>query len=150
MSDDASYSSFLDKANQDTSTPHSSSTSKPQPLEATDVSASSIPAPLKSLDATYTSDADEPFEPVSLSFSGKSLTKRAFKELVGHDKEVEEMSVEEWDPRGGYKEVVGKVKEVVREVKVFRAETEGARVEYWVVGLAEGRVLGVRARAVES
>lgn len=38
------------------------------------------------------------------------------------------------------------------EVRVYRVETGGARVEYFVLGLEKegGRVVGVRARAVES
>lgn len=38
------------------------------------------------------------------------------------------------------------------DVKVYRVETGGARVEYYVLGLdvKGGRVVGLRARAVES
>lgn len=36
------------------------------------------------------------------------------------------------------------------EPKVYRVEKEGARVEYWVVGLKDGQLLGAKALAVES
>ena len=64
------------------------------------------------------------------------------------------MSVKEWDPKGRYKDVVDKVQREAgeNEVLVFRIEAGRARVEYWVVGVAKdgGRVVGVKARAVES
>lgn len=38
------------------------------------------------------------------------------------------------------------------DVKVYRVETGGARVEYFILGLekGKGRLVGVRAKAVES
>lgn len=38
------------------------------------------------------------------------------------------------------------------EVKVFRIEVGSSRVEYWVVALdmGEGRIVGFRAKAVET
>ena len=60
------------------------------------------------------------------------------------------MSVREWDPKGEYAEVVKAVESAGGKAKVFRTE-EGSRVEYWVVAVdGEGRVVGLRARAVES
>ena len=69
------------------------------------------------------------------------------------------MSVEEFDPKGQYKDVVSAVEKAgggkgKGEVQVFRVEMGGARVEYWVVKVVEEgeerRVVGVRAKAVES
>ena len=62
------------------------------------------------------------------------------------------MSVKEFDPKGQYKSVISAVEEVGggNKVQVFRLEMSGARVEYWVVVVGDGRVLGVRAKAVES
>ena len=76
----------------------------------------------------------------------------AFAELVGHDGSVEELSVKDFDPKGQYKGVLDAVREEVggAEVKVFRVETGNARAEYWVVGVHAGKVMGVRASAVES
>ena len=70
---------------------------------------------------------------------------------MGHDADVEELTTKEFDPKGQYKSVVSTVeKEVEGKVHVFRIETGGARVEYWVVGVQKGKVVGARAKAVES
>ncbi len=73
--------------------------------------------------------------------------------------QVEEMSVEEFDPRGEYGEVIEAVRKAggdgsgKEEVKCFRLEGERkSRVFYYVVGLdgKVGRLVGVRAVSVES
>ena len=69
MSDDA-YSNFLDKANQDTGA--SKATQKESPLKTRAVD-TEIPAALQSIENYYTSEADEPWEPVSLNYEGSSL-----------------------------------------------------------------------------
>ena len=69
MSDDA-YSNFLDKANQDTGA--SKATPKESPLKTRAVD-TEIPAVLQNVESYYTSEADEPWEPVSLKFEGDSL-----------------------------------------------------------------------------
>jgi hypothetical protein len=80
----------------------------------------------------------------------------SFKGLLtadGKDVSVEELSLKEFDPKGKYQDaVVEKIKSEVDggSVKVFRVETGKARVEYWVVGIKDERVLGLRAKAVES
>lgn len=79
----------------------------------------------------------------------------SFAKLVGHTSSVEALSVKDFDPRGEYKDVISAVeKETGGKVKVFRIETDRARVEYYVVGLQdEGgkkKVVGVKAMAVES
>lgn len=71
MSSDADYASFLDKANQDTgaskaSTQQSSSRQK----YSTKSVDTDVPAAVKNVDEYYTSEADEPFEPVSLKWTG--------------------------------------------------------------------------------
>jgi hypothetical protein len=73
------------------------------------------------------------------------------KKLLGHGEEVEELSVKEWDPKGQYKKIVDAVKGAADgEVKVFRVELEGSRVEYYVVGAGGGKVVGLKALSVES
>ena len=73
------------------------------------------------------------------------------KTLLSHSAEVEELSIEKWDPKGQYKNVVDTVRKVVDgKVKVFRVELSGAREEYYVVGVKEGKVLGLKALSVES
>jgi hypothetical protein len=73
------------------------------------------------------------------------------KTILSHNDEVEELSVDKWDPRGQYKKVVEAVKKATDgEVKVFRVELSGARSEYYVVGVKDGKVLGLKALSVES
>ena len=69
MSDDA-YSSFLDKANQDTGASKASTQSKPASTKAVDTE---VPATLEGVEQYYVSEADEPFEPVSLKWGGKNM-----------------------------------------------------------------------------
>ena len=66
MSDEA-YSSFLDQANQDTGSKSFSTSSKDQknPAKAVDTD---VPDTLRGVQSVYTTDADEPFEPVSLKW----------------------------------------------------------------------------------
>lgn len=70
MASDEDYNSFLDQANQDTGTSNTSAQSTLAQLKATDTE---IPTELQSVDQYYTSEADEPFEPVSLAWKGKSM-----------------------------------------------------------------------------
>lgn len=62
------------------------------------------------------------------------------------------MDVQEWDPRGHYKKLVEQVRDVVKEgdVRVYRVGLGGTRVEYWVVGVIEERLVGAKALAIES
>lgn len=69
MSDDA-YSSFLDQANQDTGASKASTNSKSAATKAVDTD---VPVTLQKVDQYYTSESDEPFEPVSLKWSGKNM-----------------------------------------------------------------------------
>ena len=69
MSDDA-YSSFLDQANQDTGASKASTKPKSAATKAVDTD---VPVTLQKVDQYYTSEADEPFEPVSLKWGGKNM-----------------------------------------------------------------------------
>lgn len=80
MSSDDAYSAFLDKANQDTGTSKASTKSTSATSKAVDTE---VPAPLKKIDQYYTSDTDEPFEPVSLKWSGESMPSDGM--LLRHD-----------------------------------------------------------------
>lgn len=157
MASDEDYMSFLDKANEDPS----AGTTKSQGQGKVELKAvdTDVPAPLTKAtkDAFYVSDADEPFEPVALKFSGKTLpTEVTFAKLVHHpnpeDVEVSIMDIGEWDPRGQYKAVVDATRDASKgsDVRVYRIAGEGARVEYWVVGIQGGRLVGAKALAVES
>lgn len=72
MSSDNAYSSFLDQANQDTSAsgPSAKSIKNTATAKAVDTE---VPAPLQQVEQYYTSEADEPFEPVSLKWERGSM-----------------------------------------------------------------------------
>lgn len=70
MSSDDAYSSFLDQANQDTGASKSSAAAKPATTKAVDTE---VPVELQSVEQYYTSEADEPFEPVSLQWDGNNM-----------------------------------------------------------------------------
>lgn len=72
MSSDADYASFLDKANQDTGgVEQQNSSKKSYSTKSVDTA---VPKALEQVEEYYTSDADEPFEPVALKFEGSSVS----------------------------------------------------------------------------
>lgn len=79
-----------------------------------------------------------------------------FARTVGHpspkDAEVDIMDVGEWDTQGQYKDVVAATREASKgsDVRVYRIIREGSRIEYFVVGLEGGKLVGVKALAIES
>ncbi|KAJ4297481.1 hypothetical protein N0V90_005373 [Kalmusia sp. IMI 367209] len=124
---DADYEAFLNKANEDTGGAEATAQTKKYGTKSVNTA---VPRELESVTETYTSEADEPFEAVALKYEHGSLSSRHLKELLGHDEEVEELSVKKWDPRGQYESVVETVKKVV--------------------GGDDGKVLGLKALSVES
>ena len=70
MSSDDAYSNFLDKVNQDTGAMNAPGHSKTANTKAVDTE---VPMTLKAIQQYYTSEADEPFEPVSLRWDGKNM-----------------------------------------------------------------------------
>ena len=64
------------------------------------------------------------------------------------------LDVAEWDVNGEYKEQVDAVRQAVKggDVRVYKVEREkgGSRVEYWVLGVEGGKLVGVKALSVES
>ena len=176
MADDASYNTFLTRANQDPNSggqvDQSSSTSQARSKfdpSSTQSSDSAVPASLRNIETPYVSETDSEFEPVFLSYASDGLPSLdQFKQVLGAKGEnagsIEELSVKEWDPKGQYNEVVERVSSAGSEqrgkrgagkadseegVKVFRVES-GTRVEYYVVTVGERCLLGVVAKAVES
>ena len=161
MADDPSYATFLAKVNQDPSSETNSSLNQStaqarSKFDPTEQPNSSAPPQLQHLDVTYTSDTDAAFEPCFFSYAATSLpTVEDFKHCLkakGNETKVEELSVEDFDPRGEYKEVLDKVEEVGegKGVKIFRVEVDRTRVEYYVVTVGERKLIGVVAKAVES
>lgn len=70
---DADYEAFLNKANEDAS--GGQATAQAQEYGTKSVN-TAVPTALKNVEETYTSEADEPFEPVALNFSGDELSAR--------------------------------------------------------------------------
>jgi len=171
MSDDASYMSFLNKANTDpksgqgsTMAESDSTSQRRSDIDPTSSSSSeALPASLKSLpDVTYTSDTDSPFEPVLFGYSGadlpsaeefKKVLKHAHKGKGGNQEDIEELNTKDFDPRGQYKEIIQRVAQAGKGdlgVKVFRIQSSSTRVEYYIVTVGERNLVGVMAKAVES
>jgi hypothetical protein len=172
MADDASYTSFLSKANAPTgasSTPsqkQSDSTSQSRSAYDPTTTHASVPQPIRSLLSSnnphYTSDTDSPFEPVFFSYSNDSLPSASdFSSCLSKSKshssaEVEELSAQDFDPRGEYKAVIDAVAQAggggKGDVKVYRVEVTKTRVEYYVMTVVEGggKLVGVVTKAVES
>lgn len=67
MSDDA-YAKFLEGANDTGATTQESKSYKTKSVNT------SVPKALESVEEYYTSDADEPFEPVSLAYEGRDIS----------------------------------------------------------------------------
>jgi hypothetical protein len=180
MADDASYNTFLAKANADPSATPADTTSKTQStsqakskLDPSVQPNASVPPSIQAIvsnyEYTYTSDTDSQFEPVFFSYSGEGKPSvEDFEKCLEHDEhkdvkgkgKVEELSTSEWDSRGTYGKVVDAVAQVGEggkgKVQIFRVETGATRVEYFVVTVWGGKkemgrkIVGVKVRAVES
>jgi len=159
MSDDASYTAFLNKANEDPKSGVSESTSVTKSkFDPTTTDNASLPSSLRSIPdtLTYTSDTDSPFEPVLLNCSLDGLPSKAeFKKALGAKAEqgdVGELSVKDFDPMGQYADIIDRVKSAGdgKGVKIFRIEVGATRVEYYIVTLGVGKLVGVYTKAVES
>ncbi len=163
MSSDADYMSFLDKANQDTGAAKAS-TSKSAFASTRSVD-TEVPVALQQVDKFYySSETDEPFEPVSLKWERDSfpdegnsntfqiqhiLYQRSkcanfipdqFKELVDHKAEVMIMKTTEFDPRNQYDEVLDAVKKAAGvdehdATRVYHVVHGKTRAEYYIVAL---------------
>lgn len=157
MADDTSYATFLTKANQssnaNSSLSQSASGAKSE-FDLTTPQTSAVPPALQNLgDATYTSDADEPFELIVLDYAGHELPDAT--QFAGcvrkHEGDVEVLAEGDFDPQGQYTNILAKVKEAGNgQVRCYRVEVSRTRAEYYVVSLGERKLVGLRARAVES
>jgi hypothetical protein len=145
---DQDYEAFLNKANEDTG----GATTQSKKVATKSVN-TAVPKALEQVEEYYTSDADEPFEPVALSYDGEEVSAKDLKKLIGHDADVASVSEKDFDPRGQYKNVIDAVKKAGSgKVSVFKVEHGGTRSEYYVVSVdgKEGKVVGLKALAVES
>ncbi|KAK5045619.1 hypothetical protein LTR84_008988 [Exophiala bonariae] len=163
MSDDASYTAFLNKANEDPkagshSQPSESTSQTKSKFDPTNTDNDALPASLRSIPdkITYTSDTDSPFEPIVLNYSSdKSPSPSEFKKALGskaEQAEVEELSVQDFDPREQYADIIERVKKAgdKNAVRIFRVELGRTRVEYYIVTVGERKLVGVLTKAVES
>jgi hypothetical protein len=72
MSSDADYEAFLDKANKDSGEAKATAQSKSKSVGTKAVNAA-VPKGLEKVDEFFTSESDEPFEPVSLKYDGDKV-----------------------------------------------------------------------------
>ncbi|EEH35767.1 hypothetical protein PAAG_00090 [Paracoccidioides lutzii Pb01] len=176
MSSDDAYTAFLDKANEDPSKGITSS-KKQEHIQTTTVSSSQrIPTVLSDVDMYYISDTDEAFEGVALDWSGAAEgrwpTPDQFKSLIlpnlsteaARDVQITILTPASFDPKNQYADVLHAVRTAVAggnprdaeaaEVKVYQVQMDETRAEYWVLALergnGKGRIVGLKAKAVES
>ncbi|KAF2460305.1 hypothetical protein BDY21DRAFT_334977 [Lineolata rhizophorae] len=156
MSSDADYEAFLNKANQDVGGGGGGSANMAaggKKKVGTRAVTAEVPAGLARVDEFFVSDADEPFEPVSLAWGGGMPDEGQLAELIEHDGQVETISAKDFDPQGQYGNVVAAVKEAgSSEVGFFRVPHGSTRAEYYVVSLDKKgkRLVGMKALAVET
>ncbi|KAF7588686.1 hypothetical protein BBP40_005319 [Aspergillus hancockii] len=176
MSDDA-YMSFLDKANADLNTARANQQSQDSSAVRTETVETGVrvPNPLKSVDAYYVSETDEPFEPVALKWEGAS--KGVFPDpshlsnLISPNADLSSsittLSPSSFDPKNQYSSALRAVRaaateasgggesaidESAVEVRIYQVEVGTSRVEYYVLALdaEHSLVVGLRAKAIES
>jgi hypothetical protein len=176
MSSDDAYMSFLDKANADLNNARAQQTQQSSGVRTETVGVGvQIPAPLRSVDAYYISETDEPFEPVTLKWEGANKGTwpgpAEFSRLISPDADlsssIETLTPSTFDPKNQYSAALRAVRAAVAqtfgggepgidesdvEVKVYRVEVGKSRVEYYILGLdAEGgTIVGLRAKAIET
>lgn len=82
-----------------------------------------------------------------------------FAELIHHPSaskaDITILDTVEWDPRGDYREQVLAVREACAhtghsDIRVYKVAHGGSRIEYFLVGVKDGHLLGLRAMSVES
>ncbi|KAF4961901.1 hypothetical protein FSARC_9977 [Fusarium sarcochroum] len=157
MSNDDDYMAFLNKANQDTGA--GAATQNKTTFKAKDQGIE-VPKAISDVckKAVYTSDADEPFEEVSLKWQGKNglPTETEFAKLINHSSpdsaDIEILDPLTWDSRGQYTDVIEAVREASQgnDVRVYQVSRDATRTEYWVVSHADGKLIGAKALSVES
>lgn len=151
MSSDADYAAFLDRANHDRGACAEGMDTWKKSVGTKRVN-TGVPKALEQVEEYYTSEADEPFEPVALRFDdGPRVSADAMKELLGGEPEVEQVQRERFETQ--YPKVVEAVKKAGKgEVTVFRARLDATRTEYYVVAVdvEQRRLVGLKALSVES
>ncbi|KAG6031461.1 hypothetical protein E4U40_007131 [Claviceps sp. LM458 group G5] len=164
MASDKEYMSFLDKANQDPGEGHavkkqqSAQGGSKTAFKTTDAD-TQAPQVIKQAcaDAVYVTEADEPFDEVSLKWNGSGLPDETeFATLIGHwdadSADISIMDPVDWDAQGQYSKLIEAVREATKgnDVRVYRVVRDETRCEYWLVSWEEGRIVGAKALGVES
>ncbi|KAF5574772.1 hypothetical protein FPANT_11620 [Fusarium pseudoanthophilum] len=157
MSNDDDYMAFLNKANQDTGA--DAATQEKATFKTKDQGAQ-VPKPISDVckNAVYTSDADEPFQEVSLKWEGKNglPSESEFANLINHSSpdsaDIKILDPLNWDSHGKYTDVIEAVREASQgnDVRVYQVTRDATRTEYWVVSHADGKLIGAKALSVES
>ncbi|CAJ0551717.1 Ff.00g056960.m01.CDS01 [Fusarium sp. VM40] len=157
MSNDDDYMSFLNKANQDTGA--GASTQEKTAFKAKDHGVE-VPKAIAEVckNAVYTSDADEPFEEVSLKWQGSNglPSETEFAKLINHSSpdsaDIDILDPLTWDSDGKYTDVIDAVREASQgnDVRVYQVSRDKTRTEYWVVSHFDGKLIGAKALSVES
>ncbi|KHO02005.1 uncharacterized protein MAM_01006 [Metarhizium album ARSEF 1941] len=162
MASDQDYMTFLDKANQDVDDGKALAAKQEENGKAafkTMDEGSQAPKVIRDAcqDAVYVSDADEPFEQVSLRWGGDGLPDETeFAKLIKHwdanEAEISIMDPVDWDSQGQYTKLIEAVREATKgnDVRVYSVVRSKTRTEYWLVSREEGRIVGVKALGVES
>lgn len=159
MSNDDDYMAFLNKANQDTGGDATTTTQAKTSFKTKDQD-SQVPREIRDVvkNAVYVSDADEPFEEVSLKWQGDNglPTESEFAKLINHPSpdsaEITILDPTDWDSRGQYTNVVDAVRGATQgnDVRVYQITRDSTRTEYWVLSHIGGKLVGAKALSVES
>lgn len=173
MASDSDYLAFLDKANGGAGAGASAKATCARKTAAVNTA---VPAALQQVDAYYQSDADEPFEPVSLQWDRDSLPSAGmasssnfspslsldtqhsrFAEQLGallqHSGAVSAEDEAAFDPRHAYRPLLDAVRRAGDGgLAVFRLHHSATRAEYFLLSLDRParRLVGLSALAVES
>ncbi|KAF4456787.1 hypothetical protein F53441_1138 [Fusarium austroafricanum] len=157
MSNDDDYMAFLNKANQDTG---ADATTQGKAIFKAKDQGVEVPKAITNVckNAVYTSDADEPFEEVSLKWEGKNglPSETEFATLINHSSpssaDIKILDPLNWDSHGQYTDVIEAVREASQgnDVRVYQVSRDATRTEYWVVSHADGMLIGAKALSVES
>ncbi|KAM5352006.1 hypothetical protein ACJ41O_004729 [Fusarium nematophilum] len=158
MSNDDDYMAFLNKANQDTGA--GAAVQQDKVTFKVKDEGSEVPKAIRDVckDAFYVSEADEPFEEVSLKWEGKNglPTETEFAKLINHPSpdsaEIKILDPLSWDSRGQYTNILEAVREATKgnDVRVYQVTRDATRLEYWLISHADGKLVGAKALAVES
>jgi len=166
MSDDASYLSFLQKANNPppaaSSTSETTASSINEPVSAKHPLVTALNDRLSNLSSkTLISETDEDFRATFISSSvlpsWSSISSRFpaaddLESQVDEGRNAELLTVEEWDVKGHYAAVVKAVRDVTKqqEVKVYAVEGRGGRYEVFILAKVDDGLIGVKAKGVAT